>query len=188
MGCFHTWSIDCLQGKDTNVSFCNLVELSLGSVVVIFHVLSHTHTQILPLYNKLNPEASASPCCVPQDLEPLTIVYFMGRTPKVEQLSNMVVRSCKCRWRRSPAAGEGEGGGKELDKTTTCGPQAKRTDWLSFYVFNPSFHLHILHSRSLAQLVFFQISQVWNWEIVFSCGSFPHFHKVKNTVNILFIE
>lgn len=46
----------------------------------------------------MNPEASASPCCVPQDLEPLTIVYFLGRTPRVEQLSNMVVRSCKCRW------------------------------------------------------------------------------------------
>lgn len=54
--------------------------------------------QILPLYNKLNPEASASPCCVPQDLEPLTIMYFIGRTPRVEQLSNMVVKSCKCRW------------------------------------------------------------------------------------------
>lgn len=53
--------------------------------------------QILPLYNKLNPEASASPCCVPQDLEPLTIMYFIGRTPRVEQLSNMVVKSCKCR-------------------------------------------------------------------------------------------
>ena len=58
--------------------------------------------QILPLYNKLNPEASASPCCVPQALEPLTIMYFIGRTPRVEQLSNMVVKSCKCRW--------GEGG------------------------------------------------------------------------------
>ncbi|GLD62463.1 transforming growth factor beta-3 proprotein [Lates japonicus] len=48
------------------------------------------------LYNTLNPEASASPCCVPQDLEPLTILYYVGRSPKVEQLSNMVVKSCKC--------------------------------------------------------------------------------------------
>ncbi|XP_042181874.1 transforming growth factor beta-3 proprotein-like [Oncorhynchus tshawytscha] len=55
------------------------------------------YNMILPLFNKLNPEASASPCCVPQDLEPLTIVYIMGRTPKVKQLSNMVVRSCRCR-------------------------------------------------------------------------------------------
>nr|XP_029508041.1 transforming growth factor beta-3 proprotein-like [Oncorhynchus nerka] len=53
-------------------------------------------TQLLSLYNTLNPEASASPCCVPQDLEPLTILYYSGRTPKVEQLSNMIVKSCKC--------------------------------------------------------------------------------------------
>lgn len=25
-------------------------------------------------------------------------MYFIGRTPRVEQLSNMVVKSCKCRW------------------------------------------------------------------------------------------
>ncbi|XP_003962498.1 transforming growth factor beta-3 proprotein [Takifugu rubripes] len=54
------------------------------------------HSSLLSLYNTLNPEASASPCCVPQDLEPLTILYYVGRTPKVEQLSNMVVKSCKC--------------------------------------------------------------------------------------------
>lgn len=52
--------------------------------------------QLLSLYNTLNPEASASPCCVPQDLEPLTILYYVGRTAKVEQLSNMIVKSCKC--------------------------------------------------------------------------------------------
>ncbi|MGH0181255.1 UNVERIFIED_CONTAM: hypothetical protein FKN15_006837 [Acipenser sinensis] len=55
-----------------------------------------THSTVLGLYNTLNPEASASPCCVPQDLEPLTILYYVGRTPKVEQLSNMIVKSCKC--------------------------------------------------------------------------------------------
>lgn len=55
-----------------------------------------THSSVLGLYNTLNPEASASPCCVPQDLEPLTILYYVGRTAKVEQLSNMVVKSCKC--------------------------------------------------------------------------------------------
>ncbi|XP_061900528.1 transforming growth factor beta-3 proprotein-like [Entelurus aequoreus] len=54
------------------------------------------HSSVLSLYNTLNPEASASPCCVPQELEPLTILYYSGRTPKVEQLSNMVVKSCKC--------------------------------------------------------------------------------------------
>ncbi|XP_062378633.1 transforming growth factor beta-3 proprotein isoform X1 [Sardina pilchardus] len=55
-----------------------------------------THSSLLSLFNTLNPEASASPCCVPQDLEPLTILYYVGRTPKVEQLSNMIVKSCKC--------------------------------------------------------------------------------------------
>ncbi|KAJ0060954.1 hypothetical protein NL108_001800 [Boleophthalmus pectinirostris] len=55
-----------------------------------------THSSLLSLYNTLNPEASASPCCVPQELEPLTILYYSGRTPKVEQLSNMIVKSCKC--------------------------------------------------------------------------------------------
>ncbi|XP_072298172.1 transforming growth factor beta-3 proprotein-like [Eucyclogobius newberryi] len=55
-----------------------------------------THSTLLSLYNTLNPEASASPCCVPQELEPLTILYYSGRTPKVEQLSNMIVKSCKC--------------------------------------------------------------------------------------------
>lgn len=64
----------------------------------------HLFPQVLGLYNTLNPEASASPCCVPQDLEPLTILYYVGRTPKVEQLSNMVVKSCKCSWKAPWAA------------------------------------------------------------------------------------
>ncbi|KAM4541279.1 transforming growth factor beta-3 proprotein [Fundulus diaphanus] len=55
-----------------------------------------THSTMLSLYNTLNPEASASPCCVPQDLAPLTILYYVGRSPKIEELSNMVVKSCKC--------------------------------------------------------------------------------------------
>uniref|UniRef100_A0A8D0DZ04 Transforming growth factor beta n=1 Tax=Salvator merianae TaxID=96440 RepID=A0A8D0DZ04_SALMN len=54
------------------------------------------HSRVLSLYNTINPEASASPCCVSQDLEPLTILYFVGKTPKIEQLSNMIVKSCKC--------------------------------------------------------------------------------------------
>ncbi|XP_061461908.1 transforming growth factor beta-2 proprotein-like [Rhineura floridana] len=55
------------------------------------------YNMVLPLYNKLNPEASAAPCCVPHELEPLTILYYVGRLPKVQQLSNMVVKSCRCR-------------------------------------------------------------------------------------------
>lgn len=54
------------------------------------------YLQVLGLYNTINPEASASPCCVSQDLEPLTILYYIGKTPKIEQLSNMKVKSCKC--------------------------------------------------------------------------------------------
>uniref|UniRef100_A0A4W5NF34 Transforming growth factor beta n=1 Tax=Hucho hucho TaxID=62062 RepID=A0A4W5NF34_9TELE len=78
------------EPKGYKANFCS------GSCPYLWSTDNH-YNMILPLYNKLNPEASASPCCVPQDLEPLTIVYFMGRTPKVEQLSNMVVKSCKCR-------------------------------------------------------------------------------------------
>ncbi|XP_041844116.1 transforming growth factor beta-2 proprotein [Melanotaenia boesemani] len=54
------------------------------------------HSRVLGLYNAINPQASASPCCVSQDLEPLTILYYIGKTPKIEQLSNMKVKSCKC--------------------------------------------------------------------------------------------
>ncbi|XP_069464684.1 transforming growth factor beta-2 proprotein isoform X2 [Ambystoma mexicanum] len=54
------------------------------------------HSRVLSLYNNLNPEASASPCCVSQDLDSLTILYYIGKTPKIEQLSNMIVKSCKC--------------------------------------------------------------------------------------------
>ncbi|XP_063173281.1 transforming growth factor beta-2 proprotein-like [Candoia aspera] len=55
------------------------------------------YNMVLPLYNKWNPEASAAPCCVPHKLEPLTILYYIGRLPKVQQLSNMIVKSCRCR-------------------------------------------------------------------------------------------
>uniref|UniRef100_H3BFI1 Transforming growth factor beta n=1 Tax=Latimeria chalumnae TaxID=7897 RepID=H3BFI1_LATCH len=54
------------------------------------------YSKVLALYNQHNPDASAAPCCVPQVLEPLPILYYVGRQAKVEQLSNMVVKSCKC--------------------------------------------------------------------------------------------
>lgn len=72
------------------------VESVWGNVIADPYLLPLFLPQLLSLYNTLNPEASASPCCVPQDLEPLTILYYVGRSPKVEQLSNMVVKSCKC--------------------------------------------------------------------------------------------
>uniref|UniRef100_A0A8C2C3Y1 Transforming growth factor beta n=1 Tax=Cyprinus carpio TaxID=7962 RepID=A0A8C2C3Y1_CYPCA len=53
-------------------------------------------SQILALYKHHNPGASAQPCCVPAVFDPLPILYYVGRQHKVEQLSNMVVRSCKC--------------------------------------------------------------------------------------------
>ncbi|CAM4667961.1 unnamed protein product [Leuciscus chuanchicus] len=54
------------------------------------------YSQVLALYRHHNPGASAQPCCVPQVLEPLTILYYVGRLHKVEQLSNMIVKACKC--------------------------------------------------------------------------------------------
>ncbi|KAG1943533.1 growth/differentiation factor 8 preproprotein [Pimephales promelas] len=54
------------------------------------------YSQVLALYRHHNPGASAQPCCVPQVLEPLTILYYVGRLHKVEQLSNMIVKTCKC--------------------------------------------------------------------------------------------
>ncbi|XP_038141866.1 transforming growth factor, beta 1a [Cyprinodon tularosa] len=54
------------------------------------------YSQILALYKHHNPGASAQPCCVPQTLEPLPILYYVGRQHRVDQLSNMIVKSCKC--------------------------------------------------------------------------------------------
>nr|XP_060639564.1 transforming growth factor beta-1 proprotein [Anolis sagrei ordinatus] len=58
--------------------------------------LDTQYSKVLSLYNQHNPSASATPCCVPNELEPLGIVYYVGRTAKVEQLSNMIVKSCRC--------------------------------------------------------------------------------------------
>ncbi|XP_066501577.1 transforming growth factor beta-1 proprotein [Hoplias malabaricus] len=54
------------------------------------------YSQVLALYKHHNPGASAQPCCVPHVLDPLPILYYVGRQHKVEQLSNMIVRTCKC--------------------------------------------------------------------------------------------
>ncbi|XP_033014289.1 transforming growth factor beta-1 proprotein [Lacerta agilis] len=58
--------------------------------------LDTQYSKVLSLYTQHNPSASATPCCVPHELEPLGIVYYVGRQAKVEQLSNMVVKSCRC--------------------------------------------------------------------------------------------
>ncbi|XP_034024493.1 transforming growth factor, beta 1a [Thalassophryne amazonica] len=67
----------------------------MGSCTYIWNA-ENKYSQILALYKHHNPGASAQPCCVPQGLEPLTILYYVGRQHKVEQLSNMIVKSCKC--------------------------------------------------------------------------------------------
>lgn len=72
-----------------NANYC------MGSCTYIWNA-ENKYSQILALYKHHNPGASAQPCCVPQALEPLTIIYYVGRQHKVEQLSNMIVTSCKC--------------------------------------------------------------------------------------------
>ncbi|XP_029923354.1 transforming growth factor, beta 1a [Myripristis murdjan] len=67
----------------------------MGSCTYIWSA-ENKYSQILALYKHHNPGASAQPCCVPQALEPLPILYYVGRQHKVEQLSNMIVKSCKC--------------------------------------------------------------------------------------------
>lgn len=67
----------------------------MGSCTYIWNA-ENKYSQILALYKHHNPGASAQPCCVPQVLEPLPILYYVGRQHKVEQLSNMIVKSCKC--------------------------------------------------------------------------------------------
>ncbi|XP_028920307.1 transforming growth factor beta-1 proprotein [Ornithorhynchus anatinus] len=77
------------EPKGYHANFC------LGPCPYIWS-LDTQYSRVLALYNQHNPGASAAPCCVPQTLDPLTIIYHVGRKPKVEQLTNMVVRSCKC--------------------------------------------------------------------------------------------
>ncbi|XP_056467464.1 transforming growth factor, beta 1a [Gadus chalcogrammus] len=67
----------------------------MGSCTYIWNA-ENKYSQILALYKHHNPGASAQPCCVPQVLDPLPILYYVGRQHKVEQLSNMIVKSCKC--------------------------------------------------------------------------------------------
>uniref|UniRef100_A0A4W3GUE1 Transforming growth factor beta n=1 Tax=Callorhinchus milii TaxID=7868 RepID=A0A4W3GUE1_CALMI len=55
------------------------------------------HGKVLNLYSSRNPQASPAPCCVAQDLNPLAVVYYVGRTAKVAQLSDMSVKTCQCR-------------------------------------------------------------------------------------------
>ncbi|XP_066559837.1 transforming growth factor beta-1 proprotein [Amia ocellicauda] len=66
-----------------------------GSCTYIWSA-DNKYSKILALYKHHNPGASAQPCCSPQVLEPLPILYYVGRQHRVEQLSDMIVKSCKC--------------------------------------------------------------------------------------------
>ncbi|KAB5548960.1 hypothetical protein PHYPO_G00061680 [Pangasianodon hypophthalmus] len=67
----------------------------IGSCSFVWNT-ENKYSQVLALYKHHNPGASAQPCCVPQVLDPLPILYYVGRQHKVEQLSNMIVKTCKC--------------------------------------------------------------------------------------------
>ncbi|XP_072517370.1 transforming growth factor beta-1 proprotein [Salminus brasiliensis] len=67
----------------------------IGSCSYVWNT-ENKYAQVLALYKHHNPGASAQPCCVPQVLDPLPILYYVGRQHKVEQLSNMIVKTCKC--------------------------------------------------------------------------------------------
>ncbi|XP_071981903.1 transforming growth factor beta-1 proprotein [Engystomops pustulosus] len=77
------------EPKGYEASYC------LGNCPFIWS-MDKQYSRVLSLYNQNNPGASISPCCVPDVLDPLPIIYYVGRTPKVEKLSKMVVRSCQC--------------------------------------------------------------------------------------------
>lgn len=67
----------------------------IGSCSFVWNA-ENKYSQVLALYKHHNPGASAQPCCVPQVLDPLPILYYVGRQHKVEHLSNMIVKTCKC--------------------------------------------------------------------------------------------
>ncbi|XP_063058623.1 transforming growth factor beta-1 proprotein-like [Engraulis encrasicolus] len=67
----------------------------IGSCSYVWNT-ENKYAQVLSLYMHHNPGASAQPCCVPYVMDPLPILYYVGRQHKVEQLSNMIVRTCKC--------------------------------------------------------------------------------------------
>lgn len=49
----------------------------------------HLYKQVLALYKHHNPGASAQPCCVPQVLDPLPILYYVGRQHKASIITFM---------------------------------------------------------------------------------------------------
>src|SRR4029434_7846143 len=82
-----------LHVANTHIQVCLSVSLSLSlSVCVCVCVrvcvcvcvcVCVFVSQILALYKHHNPGASAQPCCVPHVLDPLPIIYYVGRQHKV---------------------------------------------------------------------------------------------------------
>uniref|UniRef100_A0A3Q3QJM3 Transforming growth factor beta n=1 Tax=Monopterus albus TaxID=43700 RepID=A0A3Q3QJM3_MONAL len=54
----------------------------MGSCTYVWNA-ENKYSEILALYMHHNPGASAQPCCVPDVLEPLPILYYLGRQHKV---------------------------------------------------------------------------------------------------------
>ncbi|CAB1315995.1 unnamed protein product [Coregonus sp. 'balchen'] len=88
--CSETWA-----GSGSMNPLATLLTTAWAPCTYIWNT-ENKYSQVLALYKHHNPGASAQPCCVPQVLEPLPILYYVGRQHKVEQLSNMIVKSCKC--------------------------------------------------------------------------------------------
>ncbi|KAK3554875.1 hypothetical protein QTP86_000904 [Hemibagrus guttatus] len=53
----------------------------IGSCSFVWNA-ENKYSQVLALYKHHNPGASAQPCCVPQVLDPLPILYYVGRQHK----------------------------------------------------------------------------------------------------------
>ncbi|KPP60837.1 TGF-beta1B precursor-like, partial [Scleropages formosus] len=53
----------------------------MGSCTYIWNA-ENKYSQILALYKHHNPSASAQPCCVPHVMDPLPILYYVGRQHK----------------------------------------------------------------------------------------------------------
>lgn len=84
---FSKYNFGRLDQKENNITVCHIInEFPRRVLGFSSHPPpSHACLQILALYKHHNPGASAQPCCVPQTLEPLPILYYVGRQHKVAQ-------------------------------------------------------------------------------------------------------
>lgn len=54
-------------------------------------------TDFLRIFKERNPTFAVSPCCSPEELEPLSVLVNTGKGPVIQQLPDMVIKSCICR-------------------------------------------------------------------------------------------